>query len=118
MNSIIELIASFADIDTRRALGIYRKLPKIDAKFTFRKLPQWSWRYFASEKKLILLCFGEDYEYEVYGNIVRNPSDGSWHAPFGERYSYYLATTRHLIQQYPYGDDMPIFFAGEPYLVA
>lgn len=48
---LLELIADFADIDTRRALGFKpRKLRPMD--FVPRPMPSVEYRYYTSEKKL------------------------------------------------------------------
>jgi hypothetical protein len=67
MDSIIHRVARHADIDTRRALGIYGKLPKISIK----KGPTEIWRYWPAEKKAIF--FNPDplyYEFEVHNGLV------------------------------------------------
>lgn len=48
---LLEHIASFADIDTRRAMGFKpRKLPKVD--FDPKPMPPVEYRYYTSEKKM------------------------------------------------------------------
>jgi hypothetical protein len=74
---IVEYIAQFADLDTRRALGIFDKLPKTN--FVFRPLSVCSWRYWPSQKKTMFFnAFPGEYEFEVHEGIIWN----------GEHWSY------------------------------
>ena len=85
MNIVIERVARHADIDTRRALGIYRRLPPTD--FNPRPLPPVSWRYWPDKRKAIYFCmYPEDYEIEVHYEITFQESDVYIH----ERKWFYL----------------------------
>jgi hypothetical protein len=69
MQTVLERVAQHADIDTRRALGIYGKLPKRD--FNPRPLPPTSWRYWPNEGKAIYFCADpQNYEFEVHHGIT------------------------------------------------
>lgn len=67
MNNLIERIALYADIDTRRALGIYGRvvIPPLD--FQAKNV----WRYWPAQKKAIFFCADpRDYEFEVHNGLV------------------------------------------------
>jgi hypothetical protein len=87
MNSVIERVARFADIDTRRALGVPPgKLPKSD--FVPRPLPPTTFRYFSALKKILYLNFDESYDvytWEVYDNMV--PADDDEWGPIWSQVS-------------------------------
>ena len=116
MNSIIERIASFADIDTRRALGIYRKLPKTDADFTFRKLHPTTFRYFPASRKLLYINFNPSYDvycWEIYDDI--EPMGDAWFQAGNGRHR----GVWHGLDDFMYFDTQaryacPIHFAGVP----
>jgi hypothetical protein len=79
---LIERVARFAVIDTRRTLGIPpRRLPRSD--FVPRPLPPTTFRYFAALKKLLYINFDESYDvftWEVYEEI--EPEGEVWfHGP-------------------------------------
>ena len=78
MENLIGRIASFADIDTRRAMGIYNRLPK--SNLVPHPIPPTTFRYFAADKKLVYLNFDESYDvycWEVYTDIEPT-QDGKW----------------------------------------
>ena len=74
---LIEHIARFADIDSRRAMGFKpRKLPRSD--FVPRPITPTTFRYFAALKKLMYINFDESYDvynWEVYDNMERVDDD-------------------------------------------
>ena len=74
---LIERVAHFADIDSRRALGFKpRKLPRSD--FVPRPIEPTTFRYFAALKKLLYINFDESYDvftWEVYTNVGRVDDD-------------------------------------------
>ena len=80
MENIIHRIACFADIDTRRAMGIYNRLPK--SNLVPHPIPPTTFRYFPTEKKMLYLNFDESYDvfcWEVYTNIEpAGPEDNKW----------------------------------------
>jgi hypothetical protein len=68
---ILERIARYADIDTRRALGIYTALPKTD--FIPRPIPSQSWRYWPEKRKAIFFNArpeNNEYEFEIHTGLV------------------------------------------------
>jgi hypothetical protein len=75
---LVERVARFADIDTRRALGIPPgRLPKSD--FVPWPIAPTTFRYFPAIKKLLYINFDESYDvytWEVYENIVPVNDDG------------------------------------------
>ena len=69
MQALIERVSQYADIDTRRALGIYGRLPK--SEFNPRPLPPTSWRYWPNEQKAIYFCADpQNYELEVHHRLT------------------------------------------------
>ena len=83
---LIEQIALFADIDSRRALGFSpRKLPRSD--FVPRPIEPTTFRYFSALKKLLYLNFNESYDvfcWEVYEDIEPVAGGEAWfHGPNG-----------------------------------
>jgi hypothetical protein len=83
-NRILERITLYADIDTRRALGIYKRLPPTD--FNPRPLPPVSWRYWPNEQKSIYFCtYPENYELEVHHGITFEDDDMYMH---GRKWTY------------------------------
>ena len=75
---LIEQIALFADIDSRRALGFSpRKLQH--STFVPRPIEPTTFRYFSALKKLLYLNFNESYDvfcWEVYEDI--GPEGDAW----------------------------------------
>ena len=74
---LVERVARFADIDTRRALGVP---PGRLAKSSLipRPIEPTTWRYFAELKKLLYINFDESYDvynWEVYDNMERVDDD-------------------------------------------
>ena len=87
---LLECIASFADIDTRRALGFKpRKLPPVDL-LPFR--PNRSnevFRYLVETKTLVYFVISgyDDYYWEVKTDMTYNPEDDRW--TFGPESKYH-----------------------------
>ncbi len=81
--NLIERIAKHADIDTRRALGIYGKLPK--TALQLHSIPPTTFRYFPQLKKIVYINFDETHDvflWEVYDDI--EPRGEEWvHGPNG-----------------------------------
>lgn len=75
---LIERIASFADIDTRRTMGFKpRKLKR--SEFVPRPIEPTTFRYFPQLKKLVYINFDESYDtytWEVYEDIEQDET--SW----------------------------------------
>lgn len=66
-NRILERIALHADIDTRRALGMYNKI-KVPS---LHIGPSCIWRYYPAQHKAIYFnAHPEDYEFEIHEGIV------------------------------------------------
>jgi hypothetical protein len=66
-NRILERIALYADIDTRRALGIYNKI-KVPC---LHIGPSCIWRYYPAQHKAIYFdADPENYEFEIHEGIV------------------------------------------------
>ena len=90
MENVIERTARYADIDTRRALGVLpRRLPKSD--FVPRPIKPTTWRYFPVSRKLMYVNFDESYDvytWDVYDDV--DPVDylgARWlQEPFGGRH--------------------------------
>ena len=77
---LIERIASFADFDARRALGIPPgRLPK--SGFVPRPIEPTTFRYFPATRKIMYVNFDESYDvytWEVYDNMVPMEDDDDW----------------------------------------
>ena len=114
---LIERIASFADIDARRALGIPpRKLPKSD--FVPRPIKPTTWRYFSAIKKLIYINFDESYDaycWEIFEEI--EPDGDAWVQGRNGR----QRGVWHGLNDFKYFDvrapRCPIHFAGYPEII-
>ena len=114
---IIERIASFADIDTRRALGFPpRKLPR--SVFVPRPIKPTTFRYFASLKKILYINFDESYDvfsWEVYDDI--EPTGDAWfHGDNGSHRGVWRGSDDFVSfdnTDPPFG----IYFAGAPDII-
>jgi hypothetical protein len=58
-------VAQFADVDTRRALGVFGRVSIPDLKLQ----PPTLWRYWPAQKKAIFFC-ADPYEFEVHTGLV------------------------------------------------
>lgn len=114
---LIELVAHFADIDARRALGFKpRRLPKSD--FVPRPIAPTTFRYFAALKKLLYINFDESYDvfcWEVYEDI--EPEGDKWiQGPNGSHRGVWRG-----LDDFVYFDARPpwstIHFAGHPEII-
>ena len=77
MQNVLLRIARHADIDTRRALGIYNRLPK--SNFVPRPIEPMTFRYFPQLKKLLYINFDESYDvfcWEMFEDI--EPVGNGW----------------------------------------
>jgi hypothetical protein len=85
MENVMSRIVSHADIDTRRALGVYGRLPRSD--FVPRPIEPTTWRYFTALKKLLYINFDESYDvytWELYDDIEPVAGGEAWlHGPNG-----------------------------------
>jgi len=114
---LIEHIARFTDIDSRRALGFKpRRLPRSD--FVPRPIEPTTFRYFAELKKLLYINFDESYDvftWEVYEEI--EPDGDAW---VQERHGRHRGVWRGL-DDFMYFDARPPFcpihFAGVPEII-
>jgi hypothetical protein len=115
---LVEHVARFADIDTRRALGFKpRRLQKSD--FVPRPLAPTTFRYFPVLKKLMYINFDESYDvycWEVYEEI--HPEGDTWYCA---RHGRHRGVWRGL-DDFKYFDARPPFcpfgFAGRPEIVS
>jgi len=114
---LIERIASFADIDTRRALGVPPgRLPKSD--FVPWPIAPTTFRYFPALRKLLYINFDESYDvytWEVYVDI--EPYGDGW---IQGRHGTHRGVW-HGLDDYMYFDARaprcPIHFAGQPEII-
>ena len=105
---LIERIVSFADIDTRRALGIPPgRLAK--SSLVARPLSPTTFRYFPAAKKLMKLTFGESYEWEVYDEI--EPAGDAWAHGVNGRHR---GVWRGDVYDEPAGKPFKFWFANVP----
>jgi hypothetical protein len=119
MNSVIERVARFADIDTRRALGVPPgRLPKSD--LVPRPTPPTTWRYFSALKKLVYMNFDEShdvYMWEVYTDI--EPDGDAWcQGRWGDgRHRGVWRGTDDFIYFDKWEARHPFYFAGRPEII-
>jgi len=119
MENLIELIAHFADIDSRRALGFKpRKLPRSD--FVPRPIAPTTFRYFAALKKLLYVNFDESYDvftWEVYEDIETD--GGYWfYGPHGEHRGVWRGLDDFMYFNSPPGLEERFQFAGQPDIIS
>lgn len=72
-----ERVAKYADLDTRRALGVFGRLPVTN--FVPRPLPVESWRYWPATRTAVF--FNADpahYEFEVHKGLVFDGENWSY----------------------------------------
>lgn len=120
---LIERVASFADFDTRRALGITpRKLPRSD--FVPRPIKPTTFRYFSAIKKLVYINFAESYDvyaWEAYDNVERMDDDewgGVWsQGPGGRHRGVWRGLDDFMYFDTP-ALSCPIHFAGVPEIIS
>jgi len=112
---LIERIASFADIDSRRALRFPpRKLPHSD--FVPHPIAPTTFRYFPMLKKLIYLNFGESYEWEIYEEI--EPDGAAWaHGVHGRHRGVWRGDEGYNMYDAPAGRPFKFWFAGIPEVI-
>lgn len=105
-------ILRYADIDTRRALGIYGRLSP--SEFIFRPVPPTSFRYWPQKRMVMYTNFNPDnYEFVVYRDIFLMDGDlwspcqvaETWKNREGD-YVFYFTYM-----------DKPFHFAGTPDVV-
>ena len=116
MENIIGRIASFADIDTRRAMGIYNRLPK--SNLVPHPIPPTTFRYFAAEKKLLYLNFDESYDvftWQVYEDIGTE-GEAWFQGPNGSHRGVWRGLDRFMEFDAPAGH-FEFHFAGIPDMV-
>lgn len=84
-NRIIDKIANYADIDTRRALGVYGRLPK--STFNPRPIHHVSWRYWPDTGVAIYFSAkpNRDYEFEVHTHLNYDADSDTWNYVPGAR---------------------------------
>lgn len=116
---IIERIASFADIDARRALGFPpHRLPKSD--FVPRPIAPTTFRYFVALKKLLYLNFDESYDvftWEMYDEI--EPNGDYWvHGINGTHRGVWRGLDDFVYFDAPAGRPFKFWFAGVPEIIA
>jgi hypothetical protein len=113
MQNVMSRVASFADIDTRRALGVYGRLPRSD--FVPRPIEPTTFRYFPALKKLLYVNFDESYDvftWELFEEI--EPDGDAWIQARNGRHR----GVWHGLDDFVYFDTRPPFcpihFAGTP----
>jgi len=106
-------VACHANIDTRRALGVYGRLPA--SNFVPRPIAPTTFRYFPALKKLLYVNFDESYDvycWELFDEI--EPDGDAW---IQERDGRHRGVWRGL-DDFMYfdvrGPFCPIHFAGVP----
>jgi hypothetical protein len=111
---LIERIASFADFDTRRALGAPpRKLPKSD--FVPWPIAPTTFRYFPALRKIMYMNFDEShdvYTWEVYDDI--EPDGDAWVQGLNGSHRGVWRGTDGFIEFNNKWERFPFHFAGQP----
>ncbi len=114
MENVLFRVARHASIDTRRALGVYGRLPKSD--FVPRPIAPTTFRYFPVLKKLMYLNFDESYDvycWEVYDDI--EPDGDVWkQGPDGWHRGVWHGLDGFMYFETPGRYDVPMYFAGVP----
>jgi hypothetical protein len=116
---LVERVARFADIDTRRALGVPPgRLPKMD--FVPRPIAPTTFRYFPALRKLLYINFDESYDvfcWEVYEDI-RPVADGeAWfHGPNGSHRGVWRGLDDFVTFD-KNGGNFEFHFAGQPEII-
>ena len=113
MENVMSRVASFADIDTRRALGVYKRLTK--SVFVPRPIEPTTFRYFPALKKLLYVNFDESYDvysWEMYEDI--HPDGDAWiQGPQGNRRGVWRGLDDFMYFDNP-GECWRFHFAGVP----
>lgn len=108
---IIERIARYADLDTRRALGIFERLPR--AEFVLR--PE-IWRYWPTHQRAIYFnpCpENNDYEFEVHTGLVF--ADEFWtYTPNAQVRTTFKRKGRYVYQEHSPREGTHFDFACRP----
>ena len=115
MENVMSRVASFADIDTRRALGVYGRLPR--SGFVPRPIEPTTWRYFPALKKLLYINFDESYDvytWELYDDIEPVAGGEAWfHGPNGTHRGVWRGLDDFMYFDKP-GECWRFHFAGVP----
>ena len=117
MAALIERVARWADIDTRRALGVPPgRLPKTD--FVPWPIAPTTFRYFAALKKLLYINFDESYDvymWEVYDEI--EPEGDVWfHGPNASHRGVWRGLDDFVTFD-KNGGNFEFHFAGQPEII-
>ena len=117
--NLVECVARFADIDTRRALGIAPgRLPR--SSLVPRPIEPTTFRYFAALKKLLYINFDESYDvftWEVYKDI--ETEGGYWfYGPRGEHRGVWRGLDDFMYFNSPPGPEERFQFAGQPEIIS
>jgi len=116
---LIERVASFADIDARRALGFLpRRLQRSD--FVPRPIEPTTWRYFVALKKLLYINFDESYDvycWEIYDDIAPDAGGEGWiHGANGAHRGVWRGIDDFVTFDNN-GGHFPFHFAGAPEII-
>lgn len=120
MENLLEAIGSFADLDTRRHLGLAPR-PLGPSQFVPRPIPPVTWRYWPKSMRLVYLSFGPEdgFHYEVYTGLIRIGGE-FWKAGTDARH-YSVWEDNHgnfnMIDQPAADYDGPWTFAGIPEVI-
>jgi len=115
---LIERVASFADIDARRALGFLpRRLPRAD--FVPWTVAPTTWRYFPALRKILYMNFDESqdvYMWEVYDDV--EPDGDAWiHGPNGSHRGAWRGIDGFKEFDNKLDHLFPFHFAGQPEVI-
>lgn len=113
MQNVMSRVARHADIDTRRALGVYGRLPRSD--FVPRPIEPTTFRYFPALKKLLYVNFDESYDvycWELFDEI--EPDGDAWIQGRDGRHQGVWRGLDDFVYFDARGPFCPIHFAGTP----
>lgn len=115
---VVERVAQWADIDTRRALGVPPgRLPRSD--FVPRPIAPTTFRYFPALKKIVYLNFDESYDvfyWEVFEDV--EPVGDAWQqGPNGRNRGVWRGLDDFMFFDKP-GSTFEFHFAGRPEIIS
>jgi len=119
MDRISSRVIDLLDIDTRRSLGIYKKLPK--SNFCPRPIPPTSFRWYPDQNKLLFINFDlslDLYMWEVFRGIARVEDTEEWYYHPGAVDELWMGNDkyhRHVILPEMIG--LRFMFAGIPEII-
>jgi hypothetical protein len=119
MDRVRSRIIDFCDIDARRAVGVYGKLPK--SNFCPRPIPPTTFRWYPLENRLLYINFdpSEDlYTWDVCRGIAHDEQTDEWYYHPGGGSEWWLGIDKygkHIVPPITVG--CRFMFAGIPEII-